>query len=407
MWRGILGLLVIILLGWGFWRLGEIPALPPVLAGYAELGEGQDLLLWIAHPQANETRLLVNGALTTWLNGDPTWFSWLRTSSRWLHERVGTSSGPSELHRIVSSLAKMRALADAGKAGSASKAFLDEEYRWKERIDKDGPAFKDTLRQAVLLGYWMFTDIDDSHGAYRIKQQLEDWRLTLSRDETESLAVRLLSLDARANESARALEQNRFEEAELAASVSAQGLDNVAHDMDGLRPHWNESTANAFGEVWSQLHAQTVQLKDRIAEASRNQPDLAATDNATGTTIGVTTSTDTGTTTTVSTTTTASTSTPGAATSTTSTVRRISVIPSSTSLSFGQTISLRAFALDEDGNRNDVTPRCQFSAAPSGFGQIDKQLFSAFANAGSAVVTASCQLEDQTYSGSVTVEVRF
>ncbi|MFO0764742.1 MAG: hypothetical protein U0487_01715 [Patescibacteria group bacterium] len=406
MWRGIVGLLIAILLGWGFWRLGDIPALPPVLAGYAELGEGKDLLLWIAHPQANETRVLVNGALTTWLAGESSWLSWLRSPSRWLHERLSPAIGPGELHRIVSTLAKMRSLADQGKAGSASKAYLDEEYRWKERLEKDGPAYKDTLRQAVLLGYWMFTDIDDSNGAYRIKQQLEDWRLTLSRDETESLAVRLLSLDARVNESERALEQNRFEEADLAASVSAQGLDNVAHDMDGLRPHWTEETANAFGEVWSQLHAQTVQLKDRIADASRNLPDTVATDTASSTAIGVTTSTMDGATTTTATTSTSTTDTP-VATSTMPTIRRISVIPSSTSLSFGQTISLRAFALDEDGNRNDVTPRCQFSAAPAGFGQIDKQLFSAFANAGSAVITASCQLEDQSYSGSVTVEVKF
>lgn len=408
MWRWIVGIFAAILFGWWFWRLGAIPALPPVLAGYAETKDGQELLSWIGHPQTNETRVLVNGAIVNWLEGEPSWFSWLRGSSRWLHERIGRSSGSTELHRIVSGFAEMRALADAGRSGTASKAFLDEEYRWKERLEKDGPAYKETLRQASLLGFWMFADIDDSHGAYRIKQQLEDWRLKLSRDETESLALRLMSLDARAEESVKALEQNRFEEAALAASVSSQGLDNVAHDMDLLRPHWQEATANAFGEMWSRLHAQTVQLKDRIIIAGTNLPDVATVDmGTTSSTIGVVTSTIDGASTSTSVTPTTTTPITTAPTSTPSTVRRISIIPSSTSLPFGQTISLRAFAINEDGNRNDVTPRCQFSAAPSGFGQIDKQLFSAFANAGSAVITATCQLEDQSYSGSVTVEVRF
>lgn len=408
MWRWVFGIIVAILFGWWFWRLGTIPVLPPALASYAQAKDGQELLAWIGHPQTNENRVLVNGSIAAWLEGGPSWFAWLRGPSRWLHERVGRPTGLTELHRVVSSFANMRTLADAGKSGTASKAFLDEEYRWKERLEKEGPTYKETLRQATLLGYWMFADIDDNHGAYRIKQQLEDWRLKLSRDETESLALRLMSLDARANESAKALEQSRFEEAALAASVSSQGLDNVAHDMDRLRPYWQEGTANAFGEMWSRLHAQTTQLKDRIVLAGENQADIATVEpGQTTSTVGIiATSTDSMTTSTVNA---ATTTTPvtTAPTSTPSTIRRISVIPSSTSLSFGQTISLRAFAIDDDGGRNDVTPRCQFSAAPAGFGQIDKQLFSAFANAGSAVITATCQLENQPYTGSVTVEVRF
>jgi hypothetical protein len=405
MWRWVVGFFVAILAGWGFWRLGTIPPMPESLSAYAEPRTGGQIVTWINHPQADETKLLVLGALDRWIDGEASWLGWLRAPSRWLHERTGSSTGPSELRRVVKSLKGMYQLADEGKSGSASKAFLDEEYRWKERIAKDGAPYKETLRQALFLSYWLYTDIDDRHGAYRIKQQLEDWRLTLSRDETESLALRLLSLDSRIEESVKALAQGRFEEAELAASVSAQGLENVAHDMDRLRPHWSEETANAFGETWSRMSAQTLQQRERIVQAGLDPSDLATVEmNASSTTMTVTT-TDIVATTTASTPTT----TPPiiAATSTNPTVRRISIIPSSTSLSFGQTISLRAFAIDDDGGRNDVTPRCQFSVAPAGFGQIDKQLFSALANAGSAVISARCQLEDQSYNGSVTVEVRF
>lgn len=404
MWRWVVGFLIAILAGWGFWRLGTITPMPEALAAYAELGEGRQMVSQINHSQTPENTAQVLEALTLWVDGEPSLFGWLRTPSRWLHERVGSSTGPSELRRVVNSLKGMRKLANEGKSGSASKAFLDEEYRWKERIEKDGTAYKDVLRQATLLGYWLYVDIDDRHGAYRIKQQLEDWRLTLARDETESLALRLLSLDSRIEESVQALAQGRFEEAELAASVSAQGLENVAHDMDRLRPHWSEETANAFGETWSRMSAQTLQQRERIVQAGLDPNDLATVEMTTSSVMTVTT-TDSGTTTTAS----APTSTPPviAATSTSPTVRRISIIPSSTSLSFGQTISLRAYAIDDDGGRNDVTPRCQFSVAPAGFGQIDKQLFSAMANAGSAVISAKCQLEDQSYNGSVTVEVRF
>ena len=406
MWRWVVGFFVAILAGWGFWRLGTIPPMPESLSAYAEPRTGGQIVTWINHPQADETKLLVLGALDRWIDGEASWLGWLRAPSRWLHERTGSSTGPSELRRVVKSLKGMYQLADEGKSGSASKAFLDEEYRWKERIAKDGAPYKETLRQALFLSYWLYTDIDDRHGAYRIKQQLEDWRLTLSRDETESLALRLLSLDSRTQESVQALAQQRFEEAELAASVSAQGLENVAHDMDRLRPQWSQETANAFGETWSRMYAQTIQQRERIAEAGRDQGAVATVELPGGTTTVMTvTTTDVGTTSTV---TTVTTTTPiPATTSTTPTVRRISIIPSSTSLSFGQTISLRAFAIDDEGGRNDVTPRCQFSVAPTGFGQMDKQLFSALANAGSAVISAKCQLEDQSYNGSVTVEVRF
>ena len=232
MWRWVVGFFVAILAGWGFWRLGTIPPMPESLSAYAEPRTGGQIVTWINHPQADETKLLVLGALDRWIDGEASWLGWLRAPSRWLHERTGSSTGPSELRRVVKSLKGMYQLADEGKSGSASKAFLDEEYRWKERIAKDGAPYKETLRQALFLSYWLYTDIDDRHGAYRIKQQLEDWRLTLSRDETESLALRLLSLDSRIEESVQALAQGILPNAAPQIGAPAGQREELAFRQD-------------------------------------------------------------------------------------------------------------------------------------------------------------------------------
>lgn len=402
--RWLVGMIVALLLGWGFWRIGTIEPLPQELQSYTEIDHGDALTAWIDPTNQTQQSNEVRAVLSTWTKGEASFIAWLRAPSRWLHQRLNKNNETVELQRIVTRLLEMRQLADDNKSGTASKTFLDEEYRWKERIEKDA-RYKDTLRKGLYLGYWIFADIDDRHGSYRIKQQLEDWRLTLSRNETESLALRLSSLHSRMNESQQALEQKRYEEAALAASVSLQGLNNVANDMDQLRPRWTESQASIFGEVWSKLQSQTLALQEVIALASRNVEDdsMIGVSMATSTVDGALVASST----TTSLPIVATSTTPTAPTSTSPTITRISVIPSSTGLSFGQTISLRAYAIRDDGERSDVTSQCRFSSAPEGFGQIDKQFFSALANAGSAVITARCQLENQTYTGSVTLEVRF
>lgn len=371
-WVILVFFLVLIILGW-FWYHKQPSPLPSSIqvivtaSGTAPLGWISPSSFEVLHP--------------TWKSDISSWGG----RSFWSGEA---------LQKEVTELQDIIQLFEHDASGKANKLFQQKLFTWREQLSTN-----DIPRHIARISYWMLKDIDDQHPAYRIKQTMEDMRYEWESDPSTQLAWRMLALSSRLDEAAAAIANQRLEEAGVATSAGLQGLQNIAFDMGQLKSQWSSEQSEAYGQAWSRLQTRTVLLKEQITRLEQQVDPQVAIDLVTSTAVVMTptTTVDVIATTTLI----------DIATSTAPEVRRVSIIPSSQALSFGESLTLRAYAIYDDSTRKDITSSCQFAVAPPGFGIIEKQRFSALANAGNALITGTCKEQEKTITGSVTIQVAF
>lgn len=376
-WILAIGLLLTIFLSL-FW-FAKIPPAPESLAMYRTSPTEQDWTKWIQGQEVDQISALLMNDILAWL--DTPKLPWYRMKNE----------DDRELFRALKQLMAVIQASKQGETGKSAKLYQTLVYEWKDQRDHEGESKARIQRQALALSHWLTRDIIDTDSGYRMKQKFEDFRIEIASTPSEALIWRLLSLQSRLEESQKALEQDRLEESVLSLSITSQGLTNAAHDMEYHKRHWTTEEANQFAQAWSQLSSKAQWLDKQILAKNLEQQDAPIL-TVTTSTISIPTSTEI---------------LPVVATTTDPVIDRISVIPGSQAVSFGQTIGLRVFAVYDSGDRKDVTNDCSFSVSPPEVGNIDKQRFGAYAIGGGAVISAQCRIDQKVYTGSTAITIGF
>lgn len=290
---------------------------------------------------------------------------------------------------VARRLVGIRLLIEDGKSGAASQALtsLEEDLRTWSTAEDATERFRE-LRFALADVAELLDDVGPSSSLYRLKQKVEDFRVTFAGTDPALVAfARLTAIDARLDEAAMLIESSSLDEARNALDAARQGIGNVERDLDSLLDTVSSDRLETLrGRLFAQKARDTA-LRTRLA-TSLQPPDFS-----------MTTSTD------MTATSTDLTATSTVPTTTTEVVPvRLLVSVSPNPATIGETVTITVKGADEEGKTVDLTADATFTFSKS-LGSANGPTLKTGAT-GTATVSAEVTYEGTTLKGSVGLTVR-
>ncbi len=313
------------------------------------------------------------------------WLRDLALGSQALHLRLTPAARRPELatRYFLRRLMVIRRTVEEGKSGLASQELA--------RID-----IVPEDRKAVLQAQRLFRDVGPDQGAYRIKQQVEEWLPLVARNQAERIFSRLFVISLRLDEAMSAFTLGKTDQAKQMLVLSRQGLANVereARDAKDVEP----ATRVRLRHHWKALSVRADALDAAFAAALLPLPALPALPPASPTSTSNLP---------------VPTSTPPAPPVATSTVPAAKPVPTSllispvgSTIAFFQSVTYRAIVVYDTGLTRDVTKLTRFLVTPSGYGALNGNVFTATQLQGSLTMTATYTEDGKTVDGRTSLTV--
>ena len=181
----------------------------------------------------------------------------LASVSRALRGRLGKKEGKDSSvdHDVLGSLIFVRSEMQQGRYGAAENEL--ERLR-KELIQKkEQNEEMASARKAVLVGTRLFYDVTPLSEGYNLKQQIEELAVSAAKNDGQGRMFRLMGIQSRLGEAKKAMEENRYEEAEKMIELAKKAHQNMAREMDSL-----QGEAKEVNKLKSYLHAIEVRMNN-------------------------------------------------------------------------------------------------------------------------------------------------
>lgn len=314
-------------------------------------------------------------------------------STGWLRDAIRASEGlrAPNARYLVRRIAQIRRVIEEGKSGLAFQEFSRLETEWRSRMsDGADPSELRVARQALILSERLYEDVAPDHPAYRIKQSLEDWRVTIAVGPAEKIYARLLAIDARLDEARHFLMKGDAPSSIISIELADNTLENInreyqqsVKELDKEKAEKLKSKLDALSARSKALRAETVARESGLIGSDNldplDPPDAITVSSTTATAtvpvIEVPTSTP---------------PTPAPPTQDEQLVPvSLTIDPVQSMLGFSQSAVYRAIVVYKNGLSKDVTKTARFTANPTGYGALNGNVFRAMELKGDITINAS------------------
>ncbi len=282
-------------------------------------------------------------------------------------------------------LMAIRQATEDGKSGLAYREFARMDGEMKARLETD--VSERDMRAMVRTAQRMFWDVQPASPAYRIKQQVEEWSMHAAHEPADRLYARLMTIDSRLDEAARALDEEKPEAASQVLVLARQGLANVDRERRAAKELTSDH-AERLRKVWKALSVRAdgldARLK-RVSEPSAPVPPPPAEEESE-------TAEPTSTTPIVPVIPTSTAPTPEPSPQEPNPPAKpvsMTVTPGVQTIGFYERVTYRAIVVYNDGGTRDVTKSARFTMSPTGYGALFDNVFSATELQGAITVIAS------------------
>lgn len=311
-------------------------------------------------------------------------------STGWLRDAIRTSErlrAPNARY-LVRRIAQIRRVIEEGKSGLAFQEFSRLETEWRSRMsDGADPSELRVARQALILSERLYEDVAPDHPAYRIKQSLEDWRVTIAAGPAEKIYARLLAIDARLDEARYFLMQRNAPSSIISIELADKALENInreyqqsVKELDKPKAEKLKSKLDALSARSKALRAETVAMESSLV----GNGHLESLDPPEAITVSSTAATST---------------LPVIETPTTTAPVQpvqdeqlipvtLRIDPVQSTLGFNQSIVYRAIVVYKNGLTKDVSKTARFTASPTGYGALNGNAFRTMELKGSITINA-------------------
>lgn len=319
------------------------------------------------------------------------WMRDLTLASQALHLRFVSADRRPDLavRYFLRRLMVIRRTVEKGKSGLASQELA--------RID-----ITPADRKAVLQAQRLFRDVGPDQGAYRIKQQMEEWLPLVARNQAERIFSRLFVISLRLDEAMSAFTLGKTDQAKQMLVLSRQGLANVEREARDAKDV-DAATRVRLRHHWKALSVRADALDAAFAAAALPLPALPELPATPPLASGGATSTPAAP---------VPTSTPPIPTSTLPTPPAAKPVPTSllispvgSTIAFFQPVTYRAIVVYDTGLTRDVTKLTRFLVTPSGYGALNGNVFTATQLQGSLTVAATYTEDGKTVDGLTSLTV--
>ncbi|MCC7522429.1 hypothetical protein IT407_01325 [Candidatus Uhrbacteria bacterium] len=311
-------------------------------------------------------------------------------STGWLRDAIRASErlrAPNARY-LVRRIAQIRRVIEEGKSGLAFQEFSRLETEWRSRMsDGADPSELRVARQALIASERLYEDVAPDHPAYRIKQSLEDWRVTIAVGPAEKLFARLLAIDARLDEARYFLMKGNAPSSIISVELADKALENINREY---QQSLKELDAARAEKLKFKLDALAARSKALRAETIAKESDLIGTDNLESLdppdAITVSSTSATATIPVIET----PTATPPVPPPQDEALVPVSlrIEPSQSNLGFNQSIVYRAIVVYKNGLTKDITKSVRFTASPTGYGALNGNTFRAMELRGNITINA-------------------